>query len=78
MNAKYEKLLGHITRLTGKQGHECFKCKRRECLQQYGDQRDKSKQLFLHARCHRFLKQLYTFKLKRTSLAYELSGLLAY
>ena len=73
-----KKLLGHITRLTGKQGHECLKCKRRECLQQYGDQLDESKQLFLLARCLRFLKQLCTFKLKRTSLAYQLIGLLAY
>ena len=77
-----KKLLGHITRLTGKQGHECLKYKRREWLQQYGDQLDESKQLLLHGRSHRFLKPLYIpFQMEKDMCslrAYWLTGILAY
>ena len=78
---RLKKYLGHITRLTGKRGHECLKCKRRECLQQHGDQLDESKQLFLQGRSHRFLKQLnipFQIEKDKSSLrAYWLTGILA-
>ena len=76
-----KKLFGHKTQLTGKQGHECLKCKRRECLQQHDDQLDESKELFLQGRSHRFLKQLnipFQVEKDKSSLrAYWLIGVLA-